>query len=74
MAKKIRACECTKASQKEVVIEGCRGVKRYHPEDRLLNKQVVLETISECLMHGDEEGALEVFHIHVKALSRKRVI
>ena len=58
------------SSQKEEVIEGFTGVKRWSPTKRLLNKRFVLEAVTECLLDGDAEGAWEVVQTYLKAVNR----
>ena len=73
MDKKKTSKKPRQSCPKEVEIKDFSGLKEWSPETRLLNKTFVLEAITECLLSGDHEGAVEVFLIHVKAVNRSKL-
>ena len=70
MVKKKTSQEPKTSSQKDEVIEGFVGVKRWDPKKRLLNKRSILEAVTECLLEGDAEGAWEMVQTYLKAVNR----
>jgi DNA-binding phage protein len=73
MARKKISKQHTTSSHQEEAIEGFIGVKRWSPSEELLDKRFILEAITECLLQGDVEGALEVFQIHLRAVNRSKL-
>ena len=58
------------SSQPEEMIEGYKGVKRFDPTKRLLNKRFILEAFTECLLNNDADGAWEMVQTYLKAVNR----
>lgn len=73
MAKKKTSKEHQLSCPKEVEIKDFSGLKKWDPKKELLNKSFVFEAISECLMDGDPEGAVEVFLIFLRAVNRSKL-
>ena len=73
MVKKKISQEPQTSCPKEVEIKDFSELKTWDPKAKLLNKSFVLEAITECLLNGDPEGAVEVVLIYIRAVNRRKL-